>query len=193
MSLAKRGRFQEASSSSKDEIEENEAEYGENEEEEEYEEEEEGEEDGNEEEDEEDEDDEIDNLPVLNSIIKKGEINTGNQKSDDREAIKQELAALSFEELQKLKEKLGTKKFNQTVKGQKAKDVKEVDYSRANKNRPREISSKSRKIERKVVIQVPKVFRNDPRFDGLCGEYNEKVCNLFWNKFLNIWTNSPAY
>ena len=107
--------------------------------------------------------------------MKKGKIDTESQESSDREAIKQELSTLSFEELQKLKEKLGSKKFNQTLKGQKIMAAKEVDYSRANKNRPREMSSKTRKVEQKVVIQVPKVFRNDPRFDGLCGEFNEKV------------------
>nr|CAG4648905.1 EOG090X0E8U [Polyphemus pediculus] len=118
-------------------------------------------------------------LPVLNSIMKKGKIDVGSSdkpEEAERLAIQQELSNLSFEELQKLKEKLGSKKFNQTVNGIK-KEVKERDFTRANKNRPREISSKSRKIEKKVAIQVPKVFKNDPRFDSLCGEFQERKFN----------------
>ena len=134
----------------------------------------------------EEEDDGIDNLPVLNAIIKKGKIDSAVRNNQDFEkddaeriAIRQELSALSFEELQKLKEKLGSKKFNQTLRGKKKNPEQEVDYKRVNKNRPREMSSKSRRIEPKVAVQVAKVFRSDPRFDGLCGEFNEKVCDRF--------------
>jgi len=132
-------------------------------------------------------------LPVLESIVKTGKIGMKNQelvsgssKDAERETIKQELALLSFEELQKLKEKLGSKKFYQTLK-QKVEpkrtisameqEKQEEKFKRANKNRPREISSKSRKIEAKNAIQVQKVFKNDPRFDSLCGEFNEKKFN----------------
>jgi len=132
----------------------------------------------------EEEDDGIDNLPVLNAIIKKGKIDSAVRNNQDFEkddaeriAIRQELSALSFEELQKLKEKLGSKKFNQTLRGKKKNPEQEVDYKRVNKNRPREMSSKSRRIEPKVAVQVAKVFRSDPRFDGLCGEFNEKKFN----------------
>nr|CAG4650509.1 EOG090X0E8U [Sida crystallina] len=128
------------------------------------------------------------NLPVLQSIMTKGKIATPalqqNDEEAEREAIKQELSTLSFEELQNLKQKLGSKKFNQTLTGKKNKSNKDVEeeddeekeskYKRANKNRPREMSSKSRKIEAKVAIQVPKVFHNDPRFDALCGEFHER-------------------
>nr|SVE76039.1 EOG090X0E8U [Daphnia hispanica] len=110
-------------------------------------------------------------LPVLRSIA--------SEKSEDADklAIREELSALTFEELQKLKEKIGSKKFNQTLTGIKKKPQERTDFKRANPNRPREISSKSRKIETKVAIQVPKVFRNDPRFDNLCGEFREKSFN----------------
>lgn len=122
-------------------------------------------------------------LPVLSSIIKKGKVDVkesydqqGPSRSEEQEkqAIRQELSQLSFEELQKLKEKMGSKKFNQTVIGSKRKEVVK-DFKRANANRPREMSSKNRRIKGKVAIQVPKVFRNDPRFDNLCGEFHEQV------------------
>nr|CAG4649711.1 EOG090X0E8U [Scapholeberis mucronata]SVE93899.1 EOG090X0E8U [Scapholeberis mucronata] len=146
---------------------------------------------GNEFEDEEEnieeEDDDIsdfddEKLPVLRSIVKKGRINVpeevhvANPRTEDeeRQAIKEELSSLSFEELQKLKEKIGSKKFNQTVNGRTKEGKPKVEFKRANPNRPREMSSKSRRIEPITAVQVPKVFRNDPRFDNLCGEFREK-------------------
>jgi hypothetical protein len=123
-------------------------------------------------------------LPVLRSIVSKGKTVDKQQsfqgskrsEEDEKLAIREELSALTFEELQKLKEKIGSKKFNQTLIGVKKKPQLRTDFKRANPNRPREISSKSRRIEPKVAIQVPKVFRSDPRFDNLCGEFHEKVC-----------------
>ncbi|EFX84596.1 hypothetical protein DAPPUDRAFT_314889 [Daphnia pulex] len=123
-------------------------------------------------------------LPVLRSIVSKGKTVDhdqqrsfqGSERGEEAEklAIREELSALTFEELQKLKEKIGSKKFNQTLIGVKKKPQVRTDFKRANPNRPREISSKSRRIEPKVAIQVPKVFRSDPRFDNLCGEFHEK-------------------
>nr|SVE77269.1 EOG090X0E8U [Daphnia lumholtzi]SVE77883.1 EOG090X0E8U [Daphnia lumholtzi]SVE78513.1 EOG090X0E8U [Daphnia lumholtzi]SVE79142.1 EOG090X0E8U [Daphnia lumholtzi] len=123
-------------------------------------------------------------LPVLRAIVNKGKAVSNNQqqffqhneKNEDADklAIREELSALTFEELQKLKEKIGSKKFNQTLTGVKKKAQMKTDFKRANPNRPREISSKSRKIETKVAVQVPKVFRSDPRFDNLCGEFRER-------------------
>jgi len=127
-------------------------------------------------------------LPVLSSIIKKGKVtvnkgqnfdhhqSTSRDEEAEKLAIRQELSSLSFEELQKLKEKIGSKKFNETVIGAKRKEVDKVkDFRRLNANRPREMSSKNRRVQEKVAIQVSKVFRNDPRFDNLCGEFNEQV------------------
>nr|SVE74461.1 EOG090X0E8U [Daphnia barbata] len=124
-------------------------------------------------------------LPVLRSIMSKGKAIAhdqqqhfhGGETSADAEkrAVREELSALTFEELQKLKEKIGSKKFNQTLTGIKKKADARTDFKRANPNRPREISSKSRRIEPKVAVQVRKVFHNDPRFDNLCGEFREKT------------------
>nr|CAG4635087.1 EOG090X0E8U [Alona affinis] len=121
-----------------------------------------------------------DKFPVLSSIVNKGKVavDPTAPKNEDTErlAIRQELSNLSFEELQKLKEKIGSKKFNNTLLagGKKKSEPVVREFKRANPNRPREMSSKSRKIEVKQAIQVPKVFKNDPRFDNLCGEFHEK-------------------
>lgn len=90
---------------------------------------------------------------------------------------------MSFAELLKLKEKLGSKTYNEAVFGETAtstgkKRVKRNEFKRENKNRPREISAKK---------QVPllgglKVKKNDqgprdPRFDKKCGEFDRDKFN----------------
>ncbi|KAL6433777.1 hypothetical protein ACFW04_005786 [Cataglyphis niger] len=91
----------------------------------------------------------------------------------DREQIREELKHMSFEDLHKLKEKLGTKIYNQTIFGNKSK--KKTEFKRENKNRPREMSAKkpvSRFIE---SVSVKKIVARDPRFDSLCGTFDEKA------------------
>ncbi|XP_050455800.1 ribosomal RNA processing protein 36 homolog [Cataglyphis hispanica] len=91
----------------------------------------------------------------------------------DREQIREELKHMSFEDLHKLKEKLGTKIYNQTIFGNKSK--KKTEFKRENKNRPREMSAKkpvSRFIE---SVSVKKIIARDPRFDSLCGTFDEKA------------------
>ena len=129
-------------------------------------------------------------FPVLSSIVNRGKVavdpTAPKNEDSERLAIRQELSNLSFEELQKLKEKIGSKKFNKTLLAGTSKKPEPAvrEFKRANPNRPREMSSKCRKVEVKQAIQVPKVFKSDPRFDNLCGEFHEKVtilncpCNL---------------
>ena len=50
---------------------------------------------------------------------------------------------------------------------------------RENKNRPRQMSSKKTVKRFRDVVGLTtekKVERRDPRFDNMCGEFNEKVC-----------------
>lgn len=83
---------------------------------------------------------------------------------------------MSFEDLQKLKEKLGTKVYNETIFGKKSKkETEKTKFKRANKNSPREISAKKPVPRYKESIQVKKVISRDPRFDSLCGTFNEKA------------------
>ncbi|XP_047366615.1 ribosomal RNA processing protein 36 homolog [Vespa velutina] len=94
-------------------------------------------------------------------------------KDKDQDEIREELSHMSFEDLQKLKEKLGTKVYNETVFGSRKK--KEVIFKRENKNRPREMSTKRQVPRFKEIIQVKKRIPRDPRFDNLCGDFNEKA------------------
>lgn len=80
---------------------------------------------------------------------------------------------MSFEELQKLKEKLGTKVYNTAFFG--ARKPKETKFKRENKNRPREESSKKPVPRFREIIPVKKKHIRDPRFDSLCGTFNEKA------------------
>ncbi|KAL1460668.1 hypothetical protein WDU94_012629 [Cyamophila willieti] len=104
---------------------------------------------------------------------------------EERIAIREELKSLSFEQLQKLKDEMGTKLFNKKVFSGKHIDSKSksknLNFKRENKNRPREISSKflPRKVKQSVepVIPVPKNIPRDPRFDSLCGTFKEKAFN----------------
>lgn len=83
---------------------------------------------------------------------------------------------MSFEDLQKLKERLGTKVYNESIFGKKHKKRTEITkFKRDNKNRPREISSKKPIPIHKELTQVKKFIARDPRFDSLCGTFNEKA------------------
>lgn len=84
---------------------------------------------------------------------------------------------MSFEDLQKLKEKLGTKVYNESIFGKRNKKrlTETTKFKRDNKNRPREISSKKPTPICKELTQVKKFAARDPRFDSLCGTFNEKA------------------
>ena len=80
---------------------------------------------------------------------------------------------MSLQDLKKLKEKLGSKIYNETMFGPQ-KNIKTI-FKRENKNRPREISAKKQVPRFKEVVQVKKFVPRDPRFDSLCGTFNEKA------------------
>uniref|UniRef100_A0A1E1WLV3 rRNA biogenesis protein RRP36 n=1 Tax=Pectinophora gossypiella TaxID=13191 RepID=A0A1E1WLV3_PECGO len=107
----------------------------------------------------------------------------------DRTAIRAELSSLSFEELQKLKERIGAKVYKEALFGKNDKQmVKSVPkvFKRENKNRPREMSSK-RPVP--MILDVPKVKKKevrDPRFDPLCGEFNKKEFSDNYNFLSDI-------
>lgn len=90
---------------------------------------------------------------------------------------------MSFEDLQKLKQTIGAKIYNETVFG-KRNTKKQTNFKRANKNRPREMSSKKRVKIFQEVVAVKKIVPRDPRFDPLCGSYDEKSFKSNY-KFIN--------
>lgn len=80
-------------------------------------------------------------------------------------AIRAELSSLSFEELQKLKERIGAKVYKEALFGKKDKDEtdKPKIFKRENKNRPREVSSKKPVPFLKDTPVVKKKEIRDPR------------------------------
>lgn len=99
--------------------------------------------------------------------------------------IRAELSEMSFEELQKLKETLGTKVVNSTLFGHnEARNNNFKSFTRENKNRPRELSSRHAVSRFRQVIPVKEKKSRDPRFDDLSGEYNETIFKNSY-KFLN--------
>ncbi|XP_077532719.1 ribosomal RNA processing protein 36 homolog [Haemaphysalis longicornis] len=88
--------------------------------------------------------------------------------------IRNDLSTLSFEELQALKEKIGLKMYKEAVFGEDRKKSKQ-NFTRDNKNRPREMSAKRQVPVYREVFQVKKRVQEDPRFNARCGEYNERA------------------
>lgn len=113
------------------------------------------------------------------------ENNSHNSETEDtihddeteRTEIREKLSTLSFEDLLKMKEEMGSKLYNETVFG-KPKTKPRKDFKRANKNRPREMSSKLKYFKRELnngLAAVPKKsVSRDPRFDPLCGQFDDK-------------------
>lgn len=84
---------------------------------------------------------------------------------------------MSFEDLMKMKERLGDKVYNETVFGQhknrKKSSTTKQDFKRENKNRPREVSAK-RPVPflGNAKLTAQKAELRDPRFDAKCGDYD---------------------
>ncbi|XP_033985574.1 ribosomal RNA processing protein 36 homolog [Trematomus bernacchii] len=107
----------------------------------------------------------------------------GSSEIQTREDIKKELSNMSFEEIMKLQNKVGTKVYNEVAYGsQKTKGPSKK--KRLNKNRPMEISAKRRAPFLRKVVSVKKPTSRDPRFDDLSGEYKPEIFVQTY-KFIN--------
>nr|XP_022334422.1 ribosomal RNA processing protein 36 homolog isoform X1 [Crassostrea virginica]XP_022334423.1 ribosomal RNA processing protein 36 homolog isoform X1 [Crassostrea virginica]XP_022334424.1 ribosomal RNA processing protein 36 homolog isoform X2 [Crassostrea virginica] len=114
--------------------------------------------------------------PFLEETTDSETENENEESTDEFAAIKEELSTLSFEELKKLKEKIGLKVFNQVLHGdRRGSESKKKVFKRANKNRPMEISSKKPVPRLKRTAPAKKKVTRDPRFDDLSGEYREEL------------------
>ncbi|XP_037294171.1 LOW QUALITY PROTEIN: ribosomal RNA processing protein 36 homolog [Manduca sexta] len=111
-----------------------------------------------------------------------------DRNDEERMAIRSQLSTLSFEELQKLKEKIGAKVYKEALFGNKMKDNKPKVFKRDNKNRPREMSSK-KPVPMLQATKVKKKEIRDPRFDPLCGEFDKKQFNENYGFLSNIRIN----
>uniref|UniRef100_A0A8C5HP50 rRNA biogenesis protein RRP36 n=1 Tax=Gouania willdenowi TaxID=441366 RepID=A0A8C5HP50_GOUWI len=88
--------------------------------------------------------------------------------------MRNELSNLSFEEIIKLQQTVGTKVYNKVTCGSKSGPDKSKS-KRLNKNRPTEISAKKPVPFLRQVVPVKKTMLRDPRFDDLSGEYKADV------------------
>lgn len=85
-----------------------------------------------------------------------------SSENDGEMELEQELANATFEELQRARSDGSDVVYLRKQNTQKK-------TSRANKNRPMEMSSKKPVGRFREVIQVPKKVVRDPRFESLCG------------------------
>ncbi|XP_040891378.1 ribosomal RNA processing protein 36 homolog [Toxotes jaculatrix] len=153
---------------------EEESDDGEEEEEAEGDEEEDGDSEASEEEEEEDDDDDDDEEP---------EAAGGSSEIQTREDIKKELSNMSFEDIMKLQNKVGTKVYNQVAYGSD-KRQETSKKRRLNKNRPTEISAKKPAPFLRQVVPIRKPTLRDPRFDDLSGEYEPEIFQKTY-RFIN--------
>lgn len=98
-----------------------------------------------------------------------------------------ELADVSFEDLQKIEEKVGSKLYNEALFGSKGSGRKEKRYTGERdeervppkrirrKGMPLEMSSKKPVQTPRNVMNAKKQVLRDPRFDDLSGKFDEET------------------
>jgi len=103
-----------------------------------------------------------------------------------RAEFREKIRSMSMEELQQMKQEIGTKAMDKILglskkpsqdKSSKKRASSEA-FKRENKNRPRETSSKKTVGRFRDVVGLTsdqKTQKRDPRFDSLCGEFDAKV------------------
>merc|ERR1719150_292176 len=100
----------------------------------------------------------------------------------DKNRFRKKLSKMSIEEIQRLKNKLGTKLFDKKMSG--TNEQQKSDFKRENKNRPREMSSKKQVKRFREVVVASKLEKRDPRFDPNCGDFVDKLFKENYN-FVN--------
>ncbi|XP_078128683.1 ribosomal RNA processing protein 36 homolog [Sander vitreus] len=108
----------------------------------------------------------------------------GSGEIQTRDDIKKELSNMSFEDIMKLQNKVGTKVYNQVAYGNNERGGTTGRKKRLNKNRPMEISAKRPAPFLRQVVSVRKPTLRDPRFDDLSGEYKPEIFESTY-KFIN--------
>ncbi|XP_017538537.1 ribosomal RNA processing protein 36 homolog [Pygocentrus nattereri] len=85
------------------------------------------------------------------------------------------LSTLSFEEIIRLQNKVGTKAYNKIAYGTMHNKQTAEPVKRLNKHRPDEISAKKSVPFLRKVVPVKKTILRDPRFDDLSGDFRPEV------------------
>ncbi|XP_001627681.2 ribosomal RNA processing protein 36 homolog isoform X1 [Nematostella vectensis] len=94
------------------------------------------------------------------------------------EHLKDELSQIPFCELQDLKDKIGSKKYNLAIHGimeERTQGIPDLETKKKKNKGPQELSSKQRVPKLRKVVQVKKKMGRDPRFDDLSGKFNEDL------------------
>ncbi|XP_072239662.1 ribosomal RNA processing protein 36 homolog [Leuresthes tenuis] len=102
------------------------------------------------------------------------DLDGGDSDIQIKEDIRKELSNMSFENIMKLQNKVGTKVYNEAAYGS-SKNRETSKKKRLNKNRPMEISAKRPAPFLRQVVPVKKPTLRDPRFDDLSGEYKPEI------------------
>lgn len=98
---------------------------------------------------------------------------SSSESEEEEEEIERELADVTFEELQKARSDGSHSVYK--------KPSQEKNTGRLNKNRPMEVSCKKPVSRLREVIQAPKKVVRDPRFESLCGTFDEKQFKSKYN------------
>ncbi|XP_008103133.2 ribosomal RNA processing protein 36 homolog [Anolis carolinensis] len=108
---------------------------------------------------------------------------TGQPSS--RTDLTKELSSMSFEELLKFRNQIGTKAYQRMTSGKRVPNTKKPEKRQGpSKDRPLEISAKKPVSFLRQVVPVTKKVPRDPRFDDLSGEYKPEVFEKTYS-FLN--------
>lgn len=107
----------------------------------------------------------------------------GSNEVQTKEDIRKELSNMSFENIVKLQNQVGTKVYNTVAYGSN-RSHESSKKKRLNKNRPVELSAKKPAPFLRQVVPVKKPTLRDPRFDDLSGEYKPEIFEKTY-KFIN--------
>jgi len=103
-----------------------------------------------------------------------------SSSEDEEQEIERELADVTFEQLQKARSDGSHSAYKMPNQEKKT--------GRANKNRPMEASCKKPVGRLREVVQIPKKVVRDPRFESLCGTFDDKQFrskyNFLFKKYL---------
>ncbi|CAF92883.1 unnamed protein product, partial [Tetraodon nigroviridis] len=101
----------------------------------------------------------------------------GSAEIRSRDDIKKELSNMSFEDILKLQNKVGTRVFNEVAYGSEQPEgsQRKTRTKRLNKNRPAEVSTRRPAPFLRQVVPVRTATFRDPRFDDLSGQYKREI------------------
>uniref|UniRef100_H3CGL7 rRNA biogenesis protein RRP36 n=1 Tax=Tetraodon nigroviridis TaxID=99883 RepID=H3CGL7_TETNG len=91
--------------------------------------------------------------------------------------VQSELSNMSFEDILKLQNKVGTRVFNEVAYGSEQPEgsQRKTRTKRLNKNRPAEVSTRRPAPFLRQVVPVRTATFRDPRFDDLSGQYKREI------------------